>query len=125
MSPYAAFIVFLLLTSACSEGDKTSAPTTLEAWSEARAESTKLLVDNFAHNAYAQWALDADQRCPESLEALSKYLDKKPVDPAGAPLVMVCGDDAPPEANGFGVLSVGADGKRGTDDDIASWKPLR
>ena len=41
----------------------------------------------------------------------------------GNELVMLCGENAPAGAStGFGVLSMGPDGKQGTDDDIKSWE---
>jgi hypothetical protein len=34
---------------------------------------------------------------------------------------MMCGATLPPGATGIAVMSLGSDGKPGTDDDIESW----
>ena len=65
-----------------------------------------------------------DKKCPESLAELGQYTsDKDTKDVWGNELVMLCGESAPAEARGFGVLSMGADGKLDTADDIKSWGP--
>lgn len=90
---------------------------------DARAQTTKVLVDTFANSAYPRWSLDNTAPCPADVAALEPLVNKKAVDAWGHPLVMVCGDAAPAAANGFGVSSVGPDGEAGTGDDIASWQP--
>ena len=47
------------------------------------------------------------------------YLDKLPVDPWGNPYVYYYPGKHNP--NGYDLLSVGPDGKEGTDDDIGNW----
>ena len=87
----------------------------------ARAETTKVLVNKFAFEAYPMWQIQHRDACPTGLDDLEKLVDKKAIDAYHQPLVMLCGDDAPKGAEGFGVLSLGPDGERGTDDDIVSW----
>ncbi len=121
---FSLMFVVALLSVGC-ESDKATSPTTATAkFEEAQAKQTKLLVETFAHNAYPQWVVNHDQLCPKSIQELAPFINKKTVDPAGAALVMLCDDDAPDEAKGFGVFSVGADGIAKTADDITSWKPL-
>lgn len=48
------------------------------------------------------------------------YLDKLPVDPWGNPYVYYY--PGKHTANSYDLLSVGPDGKEGTQDDITSWK---
>jgi general secretion pathway protein G len=47
------------------------------------------------------------------------YLDKLPVDPWGQPYVYYYPGKHNP--TGYDLLSVGPDGKEGTDDDVVSW----
>lgn len=48
------------------------------------------------------------------------YLDKMPSDPWGNPYIYYY--PGKHSANSYDLLSVGPDGKEGTDDDIVSWK---
>jgi general secretion pathway protein G len=74
--------------------------------------------------AYTRWAADnSEQDCPAQLEDLLKYTNKKDTkDPWGSKYIMKCGESAPEEASGFGVISMGKDKKDGTSDDIKSWE---
>jgi general secretion pathway protein G len=74
--------------------------------------------------AYARWSLENTASCPESIEELAKYLNASDAakDPWGNDFIMACGDKAPAEAGGFGILSKGKDGKEATDDDVKSWE---
>ncbi len=47
------------------------------------------------------------------------YLDKLPVDPWGNPYIYYF--PGKHNQNGYDLLSVGPDGKEGTDDDIVNW----
>jgi hypothetical protein len=71
--------------------------------------------------------------CPKSVDELTA-LRRLPnaVDPWGRPYQMACGDQLPAGAKtvcdgqlvpgpAFAVVSVGPDGKEGTDDDVRSW----
>ena len=74
--------------------------------------------------AYARWSLDHEAACPGTINELVKYMSNKEdaKDPWGNDFMMVCGAQAPPAADGFGILSKGKDGKQGTDADVMSWK---
>ena len=67
---------------------------------------------------------------PSSLEALIQqpqnarnwhgpYLEKMPIDPWGNPYVYYY--PGKHSASGYDLLSVGPDGKEGTDDDLGNW----
>jgi general secretion pathway protein G len=47
------------------------------------------------------------------------YLDKLPTDPWGNPYVYYC--PGKHNVNAYDLLSVGPDGKEGTDDDVVNW----
>jgi general secretion pathway protein G len=74
--------------------------------------------------AYERWSLDHQDPCPASVADLGKYVGKtfEAKDPWGSEYTMVCGDQSPPEAGGFGVLSPGPDRRAGSDDDVKSWE---
>ena len=74
--------------------------------------------------AFASWTAEhTDGYCPNRLEDLLGYTKKKDTkDPWGTKYEMKCGDSAPTEAKGFGVISAGKDRKLGTADDIKSWE---
>ena len=93
-----------------------------------KVSAAKISVDKYAYQAYAQYQTDSDEDCPDSIEALNKYIGRDSAkDPYGSPLIMLCGDDLPEEAKfaGIGILSAGKDKKRGTKDDVMSWKEAR
>jgi general secretion pathway protein G len=48
------------------------------------------------------------------------YLDKMPLDPWGSPYIYYY--PGKHSANSYDLLSVGPDGKEGTEDDVVSWK---
>jgi hypothetical protein len=82
-------------------------------------ELTSLLVRAYVQEAYPQWQTEhKDTKCPAKLEDVAKYFGENPgipvtTDPWGNALVMKCDEKA-----GFSVLSVGEDGKEGTEDDV-------
>ena len=86
----------------------------------AKVETSKLAVEY-----YPQWAMaHVDKACPDSLDELTKFIGAPAMkDPWERPFVMLCGPAAPPAAHGFGVLSLGKDGKQDTSDDVRSWDP--
>jgi len=98
-------------------------PKLFKAGDEAQARNAHTVAVQFT-TAYARWSLDNQSSCPESLDKLLEYMTNKDdlKDPWGNDFVMVCGEHAPSEAEGFGVLSKGKDGKQGTEDDIKSWE---
>lgn len=98
-------------------------PRVLESFQEAEEETTRMLVQQFADDAYPRWRADnRGEQCPSDLSELLEYLNADETEDAwGNELVMRCGDDAP-EGRSFGVMSVGEDGEEGTEDDIRSWE---
>lgn len=98
-------------------------PQIMQMFGESKVKTTQLMVQKLAFEAYPRWAMDNQAICPKSLDDLARYTNNQETNDAwGKPLVMLCGDRAPAEANGFGILSVGEDGKQGTEDDIKSWE---
>lgn len=121
-------LLFALVAAAaagCSskDGEEPTGTHSSRAFERAHAQSTKVLVDQLATQAFAQWSLNNDG-CPSSIEELAALINKRPIDAYKRELVMLCGDSAPAEVGGLGILSLGADGERGTSDDIVSWKRL-
>ena len=102
-------------------------PRVMEWFGQSKKTLAGPMVDEYASKAYPLWSRDnMGKQCPDSLQDLAKYTNKEdPKDPWGNELVMLCGENAPAEAKGFGVLSMGADGKRDTADDIKSWESGR
>lgn len=82
-------------------------------------ELTSLLVRAYVQEAYPQWKTEhKGTTCPAKLDDLAKYFGENPgipvtSDPWGHALVMKCDDKS-----GLTVLSVGEDGKEGTEDDV-------
>jgi len=92
---------------------------------ESKLEIAKLAEIDMVNTAFPVWATrHADKGCPDKLEDLSDYMDKKNTnDPWGHPYKMFCGQNLPAGAKGsFAVASAGADGEFGTSDDIKSWE---
>jgi general secretion pathway protein G len=95
-------------------------PKVYRSFSEARVKTAFLMLKEY-ESGYVRWVADNEGDCPEKLDDLLKYTNKKDLkDPWGSAFVMKCGDAAPTE-NHFGVISFGPDKKEGTDDDIHSW----
>lgn len=97
-------------------------PRVLQSFQDAEEETTRILVSQFADDAYPRWRADhRGERCPGDLSDLLDYLNADDTEDAwGNELIMRCGDDAP-EGRQFGVVSLGEDGEEGTDADIRSW----
>lgn len=94
---------------------------------EMLTRAVKRKIERYANVVYPLWAAEhPDKVCPERLIDLNDYVDYNDTDmndPWGYPLKMMCGTSLPPGATtGVAVLSVGADGEEGTDDDIKSWE---
>jgi hypothetical protein len=62
--------------------------------------------------------------CPGTVTDLIPRWGGPETDPWGNEYVFLCGDDAPEEAKGFGVVSKGPDGQLGGSDDLRSWELL-
>ena len=98
-------------------------PSLYAKWRDAQVRTTRLVVQEYAHGAYPQWALSTGQECPDSLEQLRAYANSDPRDSWGSALDKECvGSTALPPDQMFGVLSIGRDKQRDTSDDILSWK---
>lgn len=95
-------------------------PKVYRSFSEARVKTAFLMLKEY-DSAHTRWVADNEGDCPDKLEDLLKYTNKKDTkDPWGTPFIMKCGDDVPTDSH-FGVISAGPDKKEGTDDDIHSW----
>jgi len=97
-------------------------PRVIAMFQGSKVQTTQLLVNKIATEAYSYWTMETGKACPTGLEDMKKY-NKKMEDDWGNKLIMLCGDDAPEGAQaGFAVMSKGPDGKQGTEDDIKSWE---
>ncbi|HUZ06736.1 MAG TPA: type II secretion system major pseudopilin GspG [Candidatus Paceibacterota bacterium] len=100
-----------------------------------RSEEARITAAQTDINAGIKTALDAFEVdngfYPRSLQDLvtqpqnarawhGPYLDKLPEDPWGNPYIYYYPGKHNP--NGYDLLSVGPDGKEGTDDDIGNWQ---
>jgi general secretion pathway protein G len=95
-------------------------PKVYRSFSEARVKTAFLMLKEY-ESAHTRWVADNEGDCPERLEDLLRYTNKKDLkDPWGSEFVMKCGADVASDS-GFGVISLGADKKEGTEDDIHSW----
>ena len=99
-------------------------PAVLRQFQGSKVDTTKMIVQKMANEAYTHWTMATGKQCPDSLKDLEKYRNKKDTkDGWGNELIMLCGSNAPAGATtGFAILSVGPDGKQGTEDDIKSWE---
>jgi general secretion pathway protein G len=99
-------------------------PRVMRMFGESKKDIAGLTVKKFAYEAYPPWSSShPDKACPDKLEDLSEYMDKKDVkDPWGNPFKMFCGPTLPAGVKtGIAVMSVGEDQKEGTEDDVKSW----
>jgi len=100
-------------------------PRVMKLFSESKEEVAKLAETDMVNTAFPAWSTrHSDKGCPDKLEDLSDYMNKKDTkDPWGNPYKFYCGQNLPPGAKGgFAVSSSGPDGKEGTSDDIKSWE---
>jgi general secretion pathway protein G len=97
-------------------------PKVMNAFKEARIKTAYLQLKEY-EGAYQRWVADNEGDCPDKLEDLMKYTNKKDLkDPWGMSFVMKCGEGVPSDTH-FGVISFGPDKREGTEDDIHSWDP--
>jgi general secretion pathway protein G len=106
-------------------------PKVMDMFSSSREQIAKLAVNKWAFETAPQWqASNPGKGCPENMQTLAQFVGKGQSDledPWGSPYEMLCKgrDTMPPDANSsFAVLSYGPDKKKGTEDDIVSWKDL-
>jgi len=103
-------------------------PAVLKRYAEAKVKTTKMKLALYANVAFPQWSSSHnDKACPDSLTDLNEYMngnDKNDaIDSWGRPLKMLCGPSLPQNVKGgIGVVSLGEDGKEGTEDDLKSWE---
>ena len=110
-------LAVVVLASACGEPE--------DKLDEARVKLAKYQVSQLATEFYRQWQMaHVAKPCPDDLDELTTFYGAPAMkDPWGHSFVIVCGPTAPPAARGFGVISLGGDGKQDTPDDIRSWGP--
>ena len=91
---------------------------------QAKKDTAKAMTKQI-EAARARWLVASEKDCPDSIDDLKQELGRHKndtiKDPWGHEYVLKCGDQAAEECEGFCVLSVGKDGKEGTEDDIKSW----
>lgn len=100
-------------------------PKLMQMFGESKQQLAKSVVARLATESYARWTMDnPGKACPADLAEVSKYSnDPKGLDPWGHPMIIVCGENLPEGVTGgFGVVSMGADGKLDTKDDVKSWE---
>jgi hypothetical protein len=87
------------------------------------AELAKHEVEQYAYEAYPQWAVaNPSKACPASIAELNEFTARKDdLDPWGHPYKLMCGPTLPPAAKGVAIASAGPDGQFDTDDDVRSW----
>ncbi len=90
------------------------------ALNQAKHKQTRLVMRQ-VQSALVRWQADASENCPGALTELvtKKYMDKEPKDGWGHPFVFKCPGDHDSDVD---LVSMGKDGKEGTEDDIKSWE---
>src|SRR5512147_2474430 len=77
-------------------------PKVIRSFNESRVKTAFLMLKEY-EGAYTRWVADNEGECPEKLEDLLRYTNKKDLkDPWGATFVMKCGEGVPTETK-FGV----------------------
>ena len=95
-------------------------PLVMKHLATSRGETTKILVQKYAHEAYPSWAAASHKSCPEKLSDLHEYMNKSSSDDSwGRPLQFSCTMQG---VRGLAVWSHGEDGAPDTKDDIKSWQ---
>ena len=86
----------------------------------------KVMAKKYAYEAYGQWTqVHPGTQCPANIEDLSEFMNSSDTrDRWGNKLQLLCGAGAPAGVTkgAVGILSLGPDGEKGTDDDIKSWE---
>src|SRR5215467_11029272 len=98
-------------------------PRVLKMFGESRVKTTKIKLTQYANEAFPQWsASHPDKACPDKITDLNEYMHASDAnDSWGRPIKMLCGTNLPAGAKGIAMLSMGEDGKEGTEDDLKSW----
>ena len=98
-------------------------PRVMKLFGESKIETTKLKLKDYAFQAYPSWSSShPDKACPDKITDLNEYMNSSDAnDSWGRPIKMLCGQSLPAGAKGIAILSLGEDGREGTDDDLRSW----
>lgn len=97
-------------------------PQVFKMFGESQEQIARTEMKRMVYEAYPRWSMKSGGGCPQSLQDLAEYTNKKDVkDPWKNDYVMRCGENAP-QGERFAILSKGVDGKEGTEDDIKSWE---
>jgi general secretion pathway protein G len=98
-------------------------PRVLKMFSESKVKTTRIKLTQYANEAFPQWsASHPDKACPDKITDLNEYMNSSDAnDSWGRPIKMLCGSNLPAGARGIAVMSMGEDGKDGTEDDLKSW----
>ena len=99
-------------------------PKVMKMFAQSKVDTTKIKLKKYAYEAYPSWsASHPDKQCPEKIADLNEYMNGNDSnDSWGRPVKMLCGSNLPPGAKGIAVMSMGEDGKDGTEDDLKSWE---
>jgi hypothetical protein len=92
-------------------------------FAESKVKTTRIKLTQYANEAFPQWsASHPDKACPDKITDLNEYMNSSDAnDSWGRPIKMLCGSSLPAGAKGLAVMSMGEDGKEGTEDDLKSW----
>src|SRR5262245_23646102 len=83
-------------------------PKVMNAFKESRVKTAFLMLKEY-EGAYTRWVADNEGDCPDKLDDLLRYTNKKDLkDPWGQAFVMKCGEGVPTDSK-FGVISLGPD----------------
>jgi len=98
-------------------------PRVLKMFAESKVKTTRIKLTQYANEAFPQWsASHPDKACPDKITDLNEYMNSSDAnDSWGRPIKMLCGSSLPAGAKGLAVMSMGEDGKEGTEDDLKSW----
>lgn len=99
-------------------------PKVMKMFAQSKVDTTKIKLKKYAYEAYPSWsAAHPDKACPDKIADLNEYMNGNDSnDSWGRPIKMMCGASLPAGAKGVALLSLGEDGKEGTDDDLKSWE---
>jgi hypothetical protein len=95
------------------------APPAQMGFARSNKDVASLAINQLVHDLYPRWQLaHPDRTCPPNVFELVSDA-KRLVDPWGQPYWFSCD---PWEHPGARALSIGEDGRLGTEDDIKSWE---
>lgn len=97
-------------------------PRILNSFKQSQIQNTKILLNQY-NQAIIEWKTRNPQaECPATLEELymQKFVNAKPVDTWGQPLIYRCPGQMSGE--GYDLMSRGPDRQEGTQDDVKAWE---